>query len=152
MMIRCIAMLFCLILLLCGCDGTMPSATTPSVSTILIDPGHGGFDGGAVAEDGTVEKHLNLSIALCLRDLFLINGISAAMTRNTDCALDEAGENSIHSRKVSDMQARLTLYQQANTVISIHQNKFEIPKYAGTQLFYSPIHPFGGATAPSAGK
>ena len=36
---------------------------------IIIDAGHGGADGGAVADDGTMEKNLNLDIALRLRDL-----------------------------------------------------------------------------------
>lgn len=35
---------------------------------ILIDPGHGGIDGGAMSKRGTVEKHLNLNISLKVRD------------------------------------------------------------------------------------
>ena len=35
---------------------------------IILDAGHGGFDGGAVAPDGTVEKDINLKIALTLKD------------------------------------------------------------------------------------
>ena len=35
---------------------------------ILIDPGHGGVDGGAESKRGTVEKNINLSISLKLRD------------------------------------------------------------------------------------
>ena len=41
--------------------------------TIIIDAGHGGFDGGAVGVDGIVEKDINLSIALssmiCLQSM-----------------------------------------------------------------------------------
>ena len=44
---------------------TEQSANQPIV---IIDAGHGGFDGGAVAEDGTVEKDINLSIALYLQE------------------------------------------------------------------------------------
>ena len=36
--------------------------------TLVIDPGHGGEDGGAVAADGTVESLLNLEVALRLRE------------------------------------------------------------------------------------
>ncbi|MBQ3123197.1 MAG: N-acetylmuramoyl-L-alanine amidase, partial [Firmicutes bacterium] len=32
--------------------------------TIIIDPGHGGFDGGAESESGTAEKDINLAIGL----------------------------------------------------------------------------------------
>ena len=35
---------------------------------ILIDPGHGGIDGGAKSKQGTIEKDINLSIALKLKD------------------------------------------------------------------------------------
>ena len=35
---------------------------------ILIDPGHGGIDGGAISKNGTVEKDINLDIALKLRE------------------------------------------------------------------------------------
>ncbi len=34
---------------------------------ILIDPGHGGMDGGAVARDGTLEKDVNLDISKILK-------------------------------------------------------------------------------------
>ena len=44
-----------------------PSAPKP---IIIIDVGHGGEDGGAVADDGTLEKDLNLSIATYLYQYF----------------------------------------------------------------------------------
>ena len=34
---------------------------------VILDAGHGGEDGGAVAKDGTVEKDLNLAVALLLK-------------------------------------------------------------------------------------
>ena len=37
--------------------------------TLVIDPGHGGIDGGALAADGTKESDINLAIALKLRAL-----------------------------------------------------------------------------------
>ena len=39
------------------------SAEVSRPKTIIIDAGHGGFDGGAVAQDGTIEKDINLKIA-----------------------------------------------------------------------------------------
>ena len=45
---------------------------------ILIDPGHGGIDGGAISKNGTVEKEINLSIALKLRDSLEDNTIIRA--------------------------------------------------------------------------
>ena len=50
------------------------SAKEDDIKTVIIDSGHGGYDGGAVAEDGTVEKNINLMIALKLKDIFEFNG------------------------------------------------------------------------------
>ena len=41
---------------------------------VVIDAGHGGFDGGAVSESGLVEKDINLKIALYLKELFESDG------------------------------------------------------------------------------
>ena len=129
----------CILMYSCGCVRSANGRAQSSV--VLIDPGHGGFDGGTVAEDGTLEKHLNLAVALCLRDLFLVCGVPVEMTRQTDIGLEEDSDGSIRNKKVSDMRKRLTMYDEASLVISIHQNHFSIPKYNGTQLFYSVNHP-----------
>lgn len=122
----CLALLCSIIL--CGCR---ESVTATSVSDyVLIDPGHGGFDGGTVAQDGTCEKNINLEISLCLRDMLLVCGVPIEMTRTSDAALADT--------KVEDMRQRLSMYDSAETVISIHQNHFSSPQYRGTQTFYSP--------------
>ena len=54
---------------------------------IVIDAGHGGEDGGAVASDGTVEKKLNLEIALKLNDVLSIMGYKTKLIRKTDTAI-----------------------------------------------------------------
>lgn len=139
-MIRLVAMVLCVCIALGGCATAKTTNTNPTTIEVLIDPGHGGFDGGAVAEDGTCEKHINLAISLMLRDILTICGITTAMTRDTDRALNAEDAAAIRSNKSSDMRARLALYQQSETVLSIHQNHFSIPKYAGTQVFYSGNH------------
>ena len=139
--------LLCVALLL-GCVGCSRNVNAPPYDGIvLIDPGHGGFDGGAVAEDGTTEKHLNLAISLCLHDLLYVCGVPVEMTRTTDMGLEEDVSASIRDKKVSDMRKRLTLYNEASMVISIHQNHFSVPKYSGTQVFYSANHPDGAVLA-----
>ena len=52
--------------------------------SLILDPGHGGLDGGAIAYDGTKESDLNLSIALKLRDLAAFYGCETVMTREDD--------------------------------------------------------------------
>ena len=111
-----------------------------SAPYILIDAGHGGEDGGAVAADGTVEKEINLAVALPLRDLLSVMGFSVVMTRETDTML-HGGEATLRERKVADMKRRLDMVQTARLTVSLHQNKFEQTKYSGTQVFYSPNAP-----------
>lgn len=110
-------------------------------AVILIDPGHGGFDGGAVGANGTIEKDVNLAVSLKLRELLTDAGFEVVMTRDSDCALDDAGASTIRRRKVSDMRARLNLTRlyPGSVLISIHQNKLsEDSRVRGAQIFYSP--------------
>lgn len=107
---------------------------------VIIDAGHGGFDGGAVAEDGTVEKDINLSIALYLREYLSVFDIKTIMIRETDCSVEDDGLNTIRQRKTSDLHNRMKLMEETDNAIfiSIHQNKYPDGKYSGTQVFYSP--------------
>lgn len=109
---------------------------------IIIDSGHGGEDGGAVSDDGILEKDINLEISRKLSDMMRILGFDVTETRNTDTSLDVEG-STIRERKVSDMKKRLAIFNENtnNIVISIHQNKFTESKYSGTQVFYSPNNP-----------
>ena len=106
--------------------------------TIIIDPGHGGEDGGASTENGILEKDINLSISLMLRDYLQTNGFDVIMSRDSDVSLHE--NNTSVSRKRSDLKNRVKLFNssQNNIVISIHQNKFTDSRYFGAQVFYSP--------------
>ncbi len=110
-------------------------------TTVLLDAGHGGFDGGAVAPDGTLEKDLNLEIALDLADMLRLCGYDVSLTRTTDTALCEDETLSVRDRKRKDMRARLEQYEQADLNVSIHQNMFGVAKYRGTQVFCSPNNP-----------
>lgn len=111
---------------------------------ILIDPGHGGFDGGAVGSKGTVEKDVNLAISLKLRDMLTDAGFTVVMTRDSDCALNDTGDTTIRRRKVSDMRARLNLTKlyPGSVLISVHQNLLAGDSSVhGAQIFYSPNEP-----------
>jgi len=108
-------------------------------NTIIIDAGHGGFDGGAVAGDGTVEKDINLSISLTLQKILTFYGFEVIMTRTEDTST-ESTEGSIASKKKSDLKNRLSLMQENPDAIyvSVHLNKFTTSAANGTQVFYSP--------------
>lgn len=120
-------------------------------STVVIDPGHGGFDGGASASDGTLEKTINLQIALALRDCLEAMGVQTVMTRTQDTGTNDADAGSIHEKKVSDLKNRLALMHadQNRIFVSIHQNHFSQSAYFGTQVFYSGNHPASATLAES---
>lgn len=108
-------------------------------SIIIIDAGHGGEDGGAIANDGTLEKNINLDISLKLNDILSILGYKTKLIRNTDKDLHTSGD-SIRERKVSDIRNRFEIMNQGGNClyISIHQNKFSDESVHGAQIFYSP--------------
>jgi len=107
--------------------------------TIIVDAGHGGDDGGAVGINGTVEKDINLDIALKLEKILKFYGFKVIMTRTEDVMTCDDGLDSMRKRKVSDIHNRFELMQKNPDAlfVSIHQNKFEDSAQHGTQVFYS---------------
>lgn len=105
----------------------------------MANSAHGGFDGGAVAQDGTVEKDINLNICLQLSNLLRAAGYEVILTRETDTATDTKPESNISSRKKSDLKNRLALMNSNPDAvfISIHLNKFTTSAARGSQVFYS---------------
>ena len=128
------------------------SGDRPRLSRALVLSAHGGFDGGAVGANGTVEKDVNLAISLKLRDMLTDAGFRVVMTRDSDCALNDTGESTIRRRKISDMHARLNLTKlyPGSVLISIHQNKLSgDSRVHGAQIFYSPNEPSAKVLAES---
>lgn len=122
------------------------SVISESGADFIVDPGHGGRDGGASAADGTVEKELNLALSSVLRDTLDILGYDAVMTRTDDLMLSDSGSG---TNKLRDLRARLNI-AKANPdalFISIHMNKFPNTRSSGLQVWYSPNHPSGQKTA-----
>lgn len=105
---------------------------------ILIDPGHGGFDGGAKSKNGTIEKDINISISLKLRDELINRGYKVVMTREDDKGLEETGKT-IKEKKREDLKKRTTLKRETNcdAFISIHQNMFPQSNCYGAQVWYA---------------
>lgn len=107
---------------------------------LIIDAGHGGFDGGAIAIDGTLEKDINLDISQRLSVVAELSGFDVVMVREEDTAVCDEGFDTIRQKKVSDIHNRLELTNKYSDAafISIHQNSFGQSKYWGTQVFYGP--------------
>lgn len=75
------------------------SANAQESVTVIVDAGHGGMDGGATAQDGTVEKDINLSIALKLRDMLDTAGYNVIMTRETDDDISDSSAKSVAGKR-----------------------------------------------------
>lgn len=116
--------------------------STADLPTVIIDAGHGGFDGGAVSGN-TVEKDINLAISLYLRDMLTSSGFSVIMIREEDISVHDPSANTVRKKKNTDLNNRLKVINKNKNAIfvSIHQNMYSDGRYSGAQVFYSPNDP-----------
>ena len=99
-----------------------PSAPVSTVTpgpltglTILVDAGHGGYDGGARCRDsGVWEKVINLSVALETEKALQRLGASVVMTRQEDIDLCTPDRPAHLTKKRQDMQNRIALAKENN--------------------------------------
>ena len=110
----------------------------PRSVTVVIDPGHGGEDGGAVSCTGALESQINLEISLRLNDLLQFLGYETKMTRRTDVSVYTQG-TTLSEKKISDLKQRVSMVNETPDalLLSIHQNQFTDGKYSGAQVFYA---------------
>lgn len=103
--------------------------------TIVVDAGHGGFDPGKIGINKELEKDINLSIAIKLKEKLEEKNITVIMTRTEDTDLSDA---SASSKKSSDMKNRVKIINEAkaDVCISIHQNSYTSKEVKGAQVFY----------------
>lgn len=105
---------------------------------IVLDPGHGGPDPGAVKAEA-IEKDISLSVSLKLRDYLQQQGALVILTRETDVDLADKDLKGYSKRKVQDLNRRLDIINdsEADLFASIHLNAIPSPKWKGAQTFYS---------------
>lgn len=113
-------------------DGDARSAPVPvgSAVRVVIDPGHGGSDPGAVA-NGLIEKQLNLIVGLRLRELLELDTADTSgggewevrMTRESDVTVSLSGRSSFANNWPADR------------FVSIHHNAFSSSAANGTETF-----------------
>lgn len=107
--------------------------------TVLVDPGHGGYDGGARCRDsGVWEKEINLAVALCTEKSLTRRGARVVMTRRVDEDLCSDDRPKGQTMKRQDMERRVqkAVDEQADMVLSIHMNEYRDRREAGPQVFY----------------
>ena len=117
--------------------GTAAAAETAEWPVIVIDAGHGGFDGGAEAADGTQEKNINLAIAEKLAEQAKGYEVNIVMTRDGDYGLYEPDSA---AKKREDLTNRKKLMEESGTdlAVSIHLNSFpQDASVYGAQVFYA---------------
>ena len=109
-----------------------------ALRVVVIDPGHGGQDGGAVADDGTEESRINLAVSLQLEQLLRFAGVRTELTRREDVMVCDPGLATMRQRKVSDIHNRVELVNgiPGAVLLSIHQNRLpSSPVTHGAQAF-----------------
>ena len=100
---------------------------------IVIDPGHGGSDPGAIGPKGTMEKNVTLPISNYLADELKKRGATAILTRTGD--KDVYGP---YASGPDELQARVDVANtgKADVFISVHINAFTNPTVGGIATFY----------------
>lgn len=103
---------------------------------IVIDPGHGGIDGGTNFGD-ILEKNINLEVGLKLKDLLIKKGATVVMTREIDESLDDhiVGNGSRH-REDLNTRVRIINESKADLFMSIHVNYNKNEKRLGPMVLY----------------
>ena len=109
--------------------------SSDALPCVVIAAGHGGGDPGKVSVDGSLEKDINLRIALKLQKFLRMQDVDAVLTRESDAGLyDENASN----KKVQDMKNRVAIIEerQPALTVSIHQNSYHEEYVHGAQAFY----------------
>lgn len=110
-------------------------SNTQNNKIIVIDVGHGGIDPGKVGVNNSLEKNINLEIALRVKALLKDTSYTVILTREDDNGLYCDTDS---NKKSSDMKNRIKLITESNAdiVISIHQNSYTSESARGAQVFY----------------
>lgn len=107
---------------------------------LIIDPGHGGADGGAFVNN-VFESRLNLLVAEKLDKIMGLFAVPVILTRNSEDIDYPSEAETIKEKKVYDTKRRVELINSIPNavVISIHQNKYPDDYPHGAQTFFSQI-------------
>lgn len=107
--------------------------------TVVIDPGHGGKDSGAIAEDKTTEKALNLRVAPRVESMLRERGYNVIMTRTTDEFIALSERAAIANRNNADIFVSIHFNSAGSAspygieVLYASENDVELKKDAGDQ-------------------
>lgn len=102
---------------------------------IVLDPGHGGSDAGAIGPTGVMEKNVTLKVSLELKRLLEAEGATVILTREGDTTVSEKGAK---ASDIEELGARCDVANRnkADIFISIHADAFTRPEARGTTSYY----------------
>ena len=115
----------------CWHEGSVRGGTYLSHAEVVIDPGHGGRESGAVGSNGLAEKTLNLDISMVLADELRERGFNVALTRTTDVRIPIV------------VRAEIARALKADVFVSVHHNggattRSDLP---GTEIYHQIKNP-----------
>jgi N-acetylmuramoyl-L-alanine amidase len=115
----------------CGKTATVRRGDTIGAATVVLDPGHGGEETGAVGPGGTVERDLNLAVAQRLKAALEREGATVVLTRTGDY------------RVAITTRAEIAQKLQPPVFLSIHHNggHDEVRATPGTEVFFQLASP-----------
>ena len=116
-------------------DKDLNEITALSGKRIVIDPGHGGNDAGAIGPTGVMEKNVTLNVSLELKKLLEAEGAQVILTRYDDSTVSPKGAA---ASDIEELGARCDVANRvgAEIFISIHADAFTRPEARGTTGYY----------------
>ncbi|MHB1404356.1 MAG: N-acetylmuramoyl-L-alanine amidase family protein [Desulfitobacteriaceae bacterium] len=105
---------------------------------VMLDPGHGGYDPGAITKQGVYEKDINLKMANKIRDFLKPSGIEVIQSRDEDEDFAPDRGTGKTTKKQIDLNYRIAIAQQskADIFVSIHVNAATTSQKSGAETFY----------------
>ncbi|MDO4815352.1 MAG: N-acetylmuramoyl-L-alanine amidase [Bacillota bacterium] len=130
-----IALIVVLLVIFGTKEDSYPVAGRNMTCTLVLDPGHGGIDGGAISAAGAKESDINLKIALKAEALADFTGIKTVLTRSTDT---DGSENGHYSER-QNLLNRIDIIDSTDNavLISIHQNEYPSDIVRGAEVMYA---------------
>ena len=105
---------------------------------VMLDPGHGGYDPGAISAKGVYEKGINLQIANMVKEMIRPSGVKVFLTREEDIDFVPDGVKGKTTKKQIDLNYRIDMAskEKADIFVSLHVNATTTGRNSGAETFY----------------
>lgn len=112
---------------------------------VMLDPGHGGYDPGAITNQGVYEKSINLQIAQKVKEMLGPSGIEVFLTREEDIDYVPDGIKGKTTKKQIDLNYRIDMAREINAdvFVSLHVNATASGQESGSETFYHSQSEYG---------